>query len=566
MKINKKLVLVCGIVFCVFAAVKAFAVPACPELNKIKQPDGREFMARAFGDEWYNGMETADGYTILQEPLSGFWVYAKKTSTGELYPSDLVVGYDSPGNIQKRLRDEVSLQMVSLRKFPKGYPEYIKGGEKKASTLPTLVILIEFKNQKLSTSLSSWKNLYFANKNSVKDFYEEVSYNQWAPSPCNETYNAPSDETSEDEGYVFLAKNDGIVKVKLSQKHPNTGGNTGNANRTVVKKALQAADKYVDFSKYDTNKNGHISSKELDVQTVCAGYEGSYGGSSAKTPNVWGHRWSLWGTVSAPKLDGVTVSNGNKGGGYTQIGERHAYTWDKSQTAKGAGRQATIGIIVHETGHSAHDFFDTYDTDGSSEGVGKWDLMAAGSWNKTKNSGDSPAHPNPYYKYFKGWTRPKVLKARQADALKNYKINQCETTNRSAFYLLGTNPNGAEIGGRGEYWIVENRQKTGYDAGLPGSGLCIWHIDESVQNNRSEWGTKNNHYAVALEQADGDLDLENNRNRGDTGDPFPGSSNNKKWNKSSDPDSSFWNGQKSKFEVSGISKSSKKMKAKIGKK
>lgn len=565
MKVNKKLVLIFGIMFCVFTAVKAFAVTACPELSKIKQPDGREFMARAFGDEWYNGMETADGYTIFQEPLSGFWVYAKKTSTGELYPSDLVVGYDSPGNIKKRLRDEVALQMVPLRKYPKGYPEYIKVGEKKASTLPTLVILIEFTNQKLTTSLSSWKKIYFANKNSVKAYYKEVSYNHWRPTPCKETYNALLDETSGEEGYVFLAKNDGIVKVKLHQEHPNPGRYTGNANRTVVKKALQKADKYVDFSKYDTDENGHISNKELDIQTVCAGYEGAYGGAAnAKTPNVWGHRWSLWGSVSAPKLDGVTVSNGNQGGSYTQIGERHAYTWDKSQAAEGAGRQATMGIIVHETGHSAHDFFDTYDTDQSSEGVGSWDLMAAGSWNKSENPGDSPAHMNPYFKYLMGWTKPKVLKSRQSDALKKYTINQCETTNKKAFYLLGTNPNGAEIGGKGEYWIVENRQKTGYDAGLPGSGLCIWHIDESVQNNRSEWGTENNHYAVALEQADGDLALENNKNRGDAGDPFPGSSNNKKWYKSSDPNSNFWSGEKSKFKVSGISKSKSKMTAKIG--
>ena len=31
-----------------------------------------------------------------------------------------------------------------------------------------------------------------------------------------------------------------------------------------------------------------------------------------------------------------------------------------------------------------------------------------------------------------------------------------------------------------EYFLVENRQKTGFDVGLPGSGLLIWHIDQQT--------------------------------------------------------------------------------------
>ncbi len=38
----------------------------------------------------------------------------------------------------------------------------------------------------------------------------------------------------------------------------------------------------------------------------------------------------------------------------------------------------------------------------------------------------------------------------------------------------------------GEYFLIENRQKTGYDAGLPGSGLLIWHIDASKSGNTQD--------------------------------------------------------------------------------
>ncbi len=57
-----------------------------------------------------------------------------------------------------------------------------------------------------------------------------------------------------------------------------------------------------------------------------------------------------------------------------------------------------------------------------------------------------------------------------------------------AAYLLRPNPSGVDWlfyshSGTGEFFLVENRQNNsgaGYDDGLPGCGLLIWHIDESV--------------------------------------------------------------------------------------
>jgi immune inhibitor A len=69
-----------------------------------------------------------------------------------------------------------------------------------------------------------------------------------------------------------------------------------------------------------------------------------------------------------------------------------------------------------------------------------------------------------------------------------------------------------------EYFLVEHRQRTGYDASLPAAGLLVWHVDEAVEGNSDE-----RHPQVALVQADGRQDLERNVNDGDDGDPFPGS-------------------------------------------
>jgi immune inhibitor A len=69
-----------------------------------------------------------------------------------------------------------------------------------------------------------------------------------------------------------------------------------------------------------------------------------------------------------------------------------------------------------------------------------------------------------------------------------------------------------------EFFLIENRQQAGRDAKLPGSGLAIWHIDESQSDNTNPLAFK-----VALVQADGKRDLEFNRNGGEAGDLFPGS-------------------------------------------
>jgi immune inhibitor A len=66
--------------------------------------------------------------------------------------------------------------------------------------------------------------------------------------------------------------------------------------------------------------------------------------------------------------------------------------------------------------------------------------------------------------------------------------------------------------------LIENRQRKGRDAKLPGSGLALWHIDETQSDNTNPMA-----YRVALVQADGARQLEFNKNQGDAGDLFPGS-------------------------------------------
>jgi hypothetical protein len=55
---------------------------------------------------------------------------------------------------------------------------------------------------------------------------------------------------------------------------------------------------------------------------------------------------------------------------------------------------------------------------------------------------------------------------------------------------LLANPGGADWrpagAGQGEYFLVENRFRLGFDAGLPGDGLLILHVDESQTDNDND--------------------------------------------------------------------------------
>ena len=91
-----------------------------------------------------------------------------------------------------------------------------------------------------------------------------------------------------------------------------------------------------------------------------------------------------------------------------------------------------------------------------------------------------------------------------------------------------------------EYFLIENRQKVGFDQYIYEGGLLIWHIDENIINARIRSNSVNNdeqRKGVDLEAADGAADMDNNRNRGDGGDPFPGIARNRLFNSSSNPNS-----------------------------
>ena len=512
----------------------ALAVPPRPVLETLRQPDGTTIAVKQFGDEWGNGFRTVDGYTILRDEQTRFWKYAEEDPRGGLRHSPFIVGRDRPVGIRPRL--SARFQRASSQTAPSA--QQAAPGVSATANLgsqPLLVIFVDFTpSVRIGSTAATLHNKFFGTSGSVKDYYEKVSYGAYSITPAPETDVALG-------GLI----NDGIVSVTLPYAHHNTGSVVDNRNRNIVRDALIAANPYVDFSQFDTDGNGAISPTELHIVVIVAGAERSYS-TSPCAASVWGHRWGLSGSVPAPLLDGKTV-----GQSYTQFGEWHC------AGSAFSGHEATIGIMVHELGHDIG-LPDLYDTDGSSEGIGDWSVMASGSWNGTSLPGDSPAHFDPWCKYFEGWISPTLV----TTTLVNQPITQ-SATSPDFYQLLSGTPSS------GEYFLIENRRRTNYDAGLPGAGLLIWHIDASQPDNDSECypggpSCATAHYQVALVQADNQYNLEIGTNTGDSGDPWPGSTSNTTFNNSSGPSSNLYNGASSGVSVTAISASAPTMTATLG--
>ena len=519
------------VVVAVGSAHHAEAVPAAEIVSTLEQPDGTAFAARAYGDEHAHGVETADGYTVLRNSRTHVWHYAERAAGGRLRASTLIPGRDAPHGLPRHLRDRSVERLAAERADAAVLPEPVDAvvaGSDSAPSLfaaPTtthssLVILAKFDDQAASTTPAVWQDRFFGASGSLKDYYEEVSYGDFAVAPAAEASGA----------------SDGIVGwVHLNQSHPYPENLSDLGEDTLaVAAAIEASAPYVNYATYDTDSNGHVTPDELHVTVIFAGEEQSYGADDGAN-SVWGHWYVLYdfaNQVPLVEINGVSVG----GWGYTAFGEMHNVA---SQPHR--NHPATLGVVAHEFGHDLG-WPDLYDTDAentTSNGVGKWSVMSGGAWLSAGTySGETPAHPDAWSKWYQGWITPTAVTNVSKDQPVAAAASAAST---NVAIQLRSNPFGPTDWvrdikvGSGEYFLVENRQRLdgSFDEALPGDGLLVWHIDETRWDNSTDARR-----LVDLEEADGLNELDTySTEAGDNGDPFPGSTSARVFSATSAPNS-----------------------------
>lgn len=292
----------------------------------------------------------------------------------------------------------------------------------------------------------------------------------------------------------------------------NGFGSCPRCARQMVVDAVNAADGDLDYSQYDSNADGIVDG----IFVVFAGYGAEESGSDN---DIWSHRSSIGGVLK----DGVYVSD-----------------YSVEPEVRSPGVITDIGVFCHEFGHVLN-MPDLYDTDYSSSGVGRWSLMSGGSWN---GGGHRPAHFDAWCKQELGWVQPANI------SMNTTGVEIARAEDSPVAYRLWTE---GQFGP--QYFLIENRQRVLFDASLPGGGLLIWHIDETSSGNWNEV-----HPLVAVEQADGLFQLEAGGSS-DSGDPWPGTSDNREFHDFSTPNSQDYSGAPSEIGVYNISNSAAVMTA-----
>lgn len=424
----KKLYLMLSMLFAFGAA--ANAVPAKKLQKVVTLTNGTQVSVELRGDEYLSWWEGTDGTayraTADDAVFEAFDLEAQKPAAAARRARA------EQGRVARLARVKNSLKGADDKMRGLGGDHITYKGVKKG-----LVVLVDFKNKKFADGhdLEYYKNVI-----NGKDFSDE------------------------EEGYVgsvrdyFLAQSNGQFELDFDVVGPvtmskNYGyyGNDGAYQKDekvyeMIKEACDGIQDKVNLKDYDWDGDGEAD----QVFFLYAGLGQASGGSAG---TVWPHESELryWPC-------GVLSYSTGKINTYACANELQPETQGSSRYIS-----AGIGTICHEFSHCLG-FADMYDTTGGGGyGMSVFDVMDQGSYN---GNGFVPCNYTAFERIYAGWVEAIEL----IDPATVKDMKSVSDYGRPFIMYNYKNTN--------EYFLMENRQNTGWDKGLYGSnGLLIVHVN-----------------------------------------------------------------------------------------
>lgn len=491
---------------------------ATPFRNKqftFTQPDGTKLQVRGTGDQNYAVFETLDGYTVTKNPHTGFYEIATLSSDGSNLEGVGVAPHTPDAPAAKaavrpgirinpdvaRARGLSAARRMGGRRCDQRREE--QRSFAKAARLSEGVLFAPPSRETVGDFVGLCLLIDFSDapaaitREQVADFCNKPGYTGFGNNgSVSDFYRANS---------IDRCRYTNIVMPYYRAQHPKTY-----YTDPAIPQGVRARELILEAINHFKATGFDFSQLTADSQGFVYAMNIYYAGEVVNNwgEGLWPHAWSLETKVQV--APGKSVFD---------------YQFTDMST------QLTLGTFCHENGHMLCDYPDLYDYGSESSGVGGFCLMCAGGLADERN----PGHISAYLKRKSGWGN--TVTSIQHD--------------KTVTLAAGTNDFAIFMKNAGEYFIVENRAKTGRDASLPDEGLCIWHVDEDG-NNSNEQRTPASHYELSLVQADGNFRLETSRGHlGDATDLF--GRTNKRFANTTAPNSKWWDGTVSNLDIFEIS-------------
>ena len=408
----------------------------------LHQPDGSILKCYASGDEYHNWLHDANGYTIIQDSQTGFFVYAQKT--GETLSSSHVIAKSKLLAAPSFLKKNVNIspdailakraRRLALDKKMGIFPTPQTG------TINNIVIFIRFSDEsEFTTNISVFNGKFNTDATSLQSYFEEVSYNQLA---VTTTFYPPPDGNG-----IVVSFQDSHPRAYYKEYNVTTNPigyqddtEARNREHTLLRDAVLAVGSQVPGTlNLDMDNDGRADNVVFMVSGTPEGWNDL----------LWPHRWSLY--TYDVRINGDRV---------------YTYNFNLSE-----GGYSNSGVLCHEFFHSlgAPDLY--HYTGNGIAPVGAWDIM--------EDTQQPPQSMGAYMKYRYGnWISsiPEIT----SDGV--YTLHSVASSTNNCYKIAS--PNSLQ-----EYFIVEYRQQAGsFESSVPASGLLVYRINTQEDGDGNAGG------------------------------------------------------------------------------
>ena len=405
----------------------------------VTQPDGSILNLFVSGDEYYNWLHDANGYTIIQDPVTGYYVDADLVN-GELVPTQVVAGTADPAtaglqpylNISPTQKEGIRQAAIDKTRESAG----VTRNAPSTGTITNLVIFIRFSGESEFTDATSlytnMLNSSVAGANSLRNYYREVSYNALTvnsslfPTPGSTILSyQDSHPRSYYQPYNAVTNPTGYVEATRAQRE-----------HALLRSAINyvaGLGQFPSGATIDGDDDGMVDSLTFVV---------------SGEPDGWSEL--LWPHASYLFSETVTI-NGKEVGGY------------QFQLQS----MITTGVLAHEMFHvlGAPDLY--HYEDNGIQPVGGWDVM--------EYDPNPPQHMSCYMKFqYGGW----ISSLPELTTPGTYTLNPLTSSTNNCKKI--SSPYSTT-----EYFVVEYRNagSSTFESSLPGNGLLVYRINTLAYGN-----------------------------------------------------------------------------------